>query len=684
MSGAAGRLLAVALVASLAAAPCPAARAQEQEEQEGQEEAGQEPRVETVITVTATRLPYEQDEITASTRVVTADEIALRPGTGLDEALRWIPELSLFRRAPARAAHPTTHGINVRGVAPSGTSRGLVLVDGVPLADGFGGWVQWDRVPMLALERVEVALGGGPAPFGNQALAGTVQLVTRAVAPEPMVRLHGQVGTDATWQSGAAVSWRPAAAGVLAAARATGTDGYVGVTPAQRGPVDTRLTSRAVSGLLKLDLSGPWRVTGDAFTAHRDNGTPLQTNRVGGFGGAVAYLPSDADAPSGLSATAFARRSDLESVFTSVNDRRTGEVAVLDQDVDSADLGGFVSAWSSPAAAVRAAYGADVRHSRGSSRESVLLAGLTREPGGAQTVGGAWASARLAPAASPWVLEGSLRADAWRQSPRLDVDPAHGGHALSPRAGVLWQGTGGWMLRGSGYGSFRAPTLNELYRQFRVGDVVTAANPALDEERLWGAELGGVWSGRLGAAPVRVEATAYWNRLDDAVTNATVQIRDGLVFRQRRNLGAARVRGLEVDARARHGRLAMGLRAALLETDILAGSEPGDDSVVGNALPQVPAWRLTASATWAMPGGPVAVVGVHATGRQFEDDLNSLSLASGATVDVAVDWPLGAGVSLGLQAQNLLDSRLEVARTPVLVIGPPRGLAIGLTLSPDA
>lgn len=656
-----------------------------QQSQQGQEDERDqdEPRVETVVTVTATRLPYEPDEITASTRTVRADELRLRPGSGLDEALRWIPALSLFRRAPARAAHPTTHGVNLRGVAPSGTSRALVLVDGVPLSDAFGGWVQWDRVPMEALERVEVALGGGPAPFGNQSLAGTVQLVTRAPESAPALRMSARVGSDATWQSGAAASWTPGPIGLLAAGRATGTDGYVGVAPEQRGPVDSPLASRATSGFLKLELRSGWRLTVDGFSASRDNGTPLQTNRVAGYGGALALAPAPPGAEAGTSVTAFARHSGLDSVFTAVDADRGAETAVLEQDVDATDLGAVISAWSAPAPEIRIAFGAEARHARGTSREKVLLAGLTREPGGRQTVAGAWGSARLTPSESAWVLEASLRGDAWRQRPRLETDPGLTGSALSPRLGALWQGPGGWLLRASGYGSFRVPTLNELYRQFRVGDVITAANPQLQEEHLWGAEIGSVWAGRLGTTPVRVEASAYWSRLTDAVTNATLETRNGLVFRQRRNLGVARVRGLELDLQARPGRLSVGVAAALLDARILAGAAATGVDVVDNLLPQVPRWRLTASAGYLSPAGVTMMIGLHATGRQYEDDQNLLPLASGSTLDAALDWPLGGVTSLGVYAQNLLDSRLDVARTPILVLGPPRSVSIGITLEPE-
>src|SRR4029079_191274 len=62
--------------------------------------------------------------------------------------------------------------------------------------------------------------------------------------------------------------------------------------------------------------------------------------------------------------------------------------------------------------------------------------------------------------------------------------------SLNPRIGALFRASEAVTLRASAYRGFRAPTLNELYRPFRVGNVQTEANPGLREESLLGAEIG--------------------------------------------------------------------------------------------------------------------------------------------------------------------------------------------------
>ncbi|MBW8302416.1 MAG: Plug domain-containing protein, partial [Brevundimonas sp.] len=97
------------------------------------------------VVVTGARLPPATGE--AAFAVIRLDDRDLRDQQRLDEALATIPAASLFRRTSSLAANPTTQGISLRAIAPSGAGRTLVTLDGVPLNDPFGGWVIWSQVP---------------------------------------------------------------------------------------------------------------------------------------------------------------------------------------------------------------------------------------------------------------------------------------------------------------------------------------------------------------------------------------------------------------------------------------------------------------------------------------------------------------------------------------------------------
>ena len=84
-----------------------------------------------------------------------------------------------FVSVQARTANPTTQGVSLRGVGASGASRALVLLDGVPLNDPFGGWVYWTRVPLMNATKMEVVDGSTSSLYGNYALGGVVSIDSR-------------------------------------------------------------------------------------------------------------------------------------------------------------------------------------------------------------------------------------------------------------------------------------------------------------------------------------------------------------------------------------------------------------------------------------------------------------------------------------------------------------------------
>src|SRR5207253_5815369 len=109
------------------------------------------------VTVTATRSEQRLGDVPASVSILRGDEIRQSPAVVADDVLRQIPTFSLFRRTSSLSSHPTAQGVSLRGIGPSGVSRTLVLIDGVPFNDPFGGWVYWSRVRLESTERIEIA-----------------------------------------------------------------------------------------------------------------------------------------------------------------------------------------------------------------------------------------------------------------------------------------------------------------------------------------------------------------------------------------------------------------------------------------------------------------------------------------------------------------------------------------------
>ena len=66
------------------------------------------------------------------------------------------------------------------------------------------------------------------------------------------------------------------------------------------------------------------------------------------------------------------------------------------------------------------------------------------------------------------------------------------------------------------------------------------------------------------------------------------------------------------------------------------------------------------------------------SGEVYDDDLNTLSLASAFTLDAWSSLRVSKHLEVFVAGENLLDERVEAARTPVLTLGPPRTWRAGL------
>ena len=197
------------------------------------------------VNVTAGRAETRVGETAARVVVLDAEALVSAAFT-LDDALRQVPGFTLFRRTGSRAANPTAQGASLRGVGPSGAGRTLVLVDGVPANDAFGGWVYWSRLPRIALERVEVMEGGASDLYGSDALGGVVQALGRTDAPavsvEASARQPGH-GTHGVLRRARGEKWSARAWGEAAT-----TDGYVLWSRRPPAPWTRPLGARHLSG----------------------------------------------------------------------------------------------------------------------------------------------------------------------------------------------------------------------------------------------------------------------------------------------------------------------------------------------------------------------------------------------------------------------------------------------------
>jgi iron complex outermembrane recepter protein len=247
--------------------------------------------------------------------------------------------------------------------------------------------------------------------------------------------------------------------------------------------------------------------------------------------------------------------------------------------------------------------------------------------------------------------------------------------AFSPHLSALYKTREGASLFASVYRAFRQPTLNELYRSFRAGDVLTLANEKLRAERLTGGEAGtsiAAFNNR-----VALRATFFWSEINRPIANLTLSVSPNLITRQRQNLGRTRARGLEFDAEIRLG-TRWALTGGYMLTDSTVISFPSNTALEGLRIPQVPRHQLTFQMGYARSSRFVAEIQGSVGGAQFDDDLNSLRLDRYFTLDAFASRKIGTGIDVFVAAENLLNQHYDIGRTPVRTLGPPRLLRCGI------
>jgi outer membrane receptor protein involved in Fe transport len=232
-------------------------------------------------------------------------------------------------------------------------------------------------------------------------------------------------------------------------------------------------------------------------------------------------------------------------------------------------------------------------------------------------------------------------------------------------------------LYAAGYRAFRAPTLNELYRSFRVGNVLTLANQNLRAERLTGGEAGAnitAMGGRLAA-----RGTFFWSEMTRPVANVTLSVTPALITRQRQNLGRTRSRGVEFEADAHLSRTVT-VSGGYQFADATVLKFPANMALEGLLIPQTPRHQLTFQARYDNPSVVTVSLQGRAVGAQFDDDQNQLKLDRFFTLDLFASRRLSRNVELFAAIENLTDERYDIGRTPVRTIGPPLTARAGLRL----
>jgi outer membrane receptor protein involved in Fe transport len=657
----------------------------QEQQPSGQAAAGPERRTGSgeAIIVTA-RLPEPLSAPSYASVEIPRQQIVNAPSGRIEEVLSLVAGFQQFRRSDSRSSNPSAQGVTLRALGGNATSRALVLLDGVPVADPFFGFIPFATLAPERIGSIVVTKGGGSGPYGSGALAGVIELESVSQRTAPPVLASGLVndrgGTEAAMVGTARLG---AGHGVVAARWDRGRGFF---TTPEEDRVEA--TARAGFDARSLALNAEIPVGDSMFFAAR--AAAFDDQRTLRFEGADSRARGqDASiALTGFGAWAFEANAYIQARnFANEVISSTRFTRVLDQrNTPSLGIGGKFELRPPVGRDQVLRIGVDYRRAEGELQEdaySAFSGALTERRRGGGVTEDAGAFAEYDRAFGRLVVTGGVRLDRTRiaegfferRAPagtlrEIDRFPSRTEWTATYRAGARYTLHEGLAIRAAAYSGLRLPTLNELYRPFVVFPVVTEANAELRNERLEGIEVG------LDVEPfagMEVALTAFDNRLEDAIANVTI----GPNLRQRRNLPAIEARGVEASASLRRGGLSVLATASY--TDAAIEGEGASFALDGNRPPQAPAFAAAAQATYEGAGGWSVTARAEHIGAQFESDQETDRLPPATTVGLAGSVPVAGPLHAVARVENLLNEEIVTRRVgDTIDLGAPRTFWFGL------
>ncbi|WP_260483251.1 TonB-dependent receptor [Sphingomicrobium flavum] len=585
--------------------------------------------------------------------------------------LTLMPNLSLFRRSDSRSVHPTSQGITARGLGGNAASRLTLSVDGVPQADPFGGWLNLAALDPASIDQFDISYGPVVEPG---AVAGAIRIDT--IFEEDFTAraaVGGEGRVDGSLVAGTALGkgFVQLSAGYLRG------DGFIPVVAEDRGPADRAARTDQASARVRIvqpvagieaQASLAW------FDDQRDRGYDRSDNRAKGLDLALRLVEREGALPFEL--VGWWQDRQFDTRFAALDDERASTRIVLDQyDVPATGYGaeGRVR-WGDEGVGGHVGAGWRGSEARVAERFFFVDDAPTRErrAGGDSRIASLMSGLDLGSTVTRFTLDGRLDfwrlADGFRTIEQLADGASLEDSTFDERDGTQWSARAAIehdidrvTLTLAAARGWRLPTLNELYRPFRVGADATAANEALRPETSYGVDGWIHWNG-----PIRIKANIFAQRLDQAIANLPLGagpgqfpgvgfVARGGTYAQRRNLEAITSRGITFDAAWYDERFDVRLLYGYADARLVTSGDAA--AFDGNRPAQSPVHSGSLSLGWRDGERRVGLT-ARLDGKRHNDLANLEELDAAISVDATARWPVAKGFALEVRGENLTDAEI--------------------------
>lgn len=640
--------------------------------------------VHQTIVVTATRSERIAADVPVSMTVLSEKEVQTTPARQIDDVLRTIPGVTMALGS-TRFTPPSMNNFSMRGV---GEGRSLALLDGIPLNDPYTGQIQWRKVTGEDISQVEVVRGASASLFGNWALGGTINVLTRP-STDGHSTLDLSAGTYGTTRAHFRLDHHfsdDLAVGL--SLTNTASNGYNDTLASARGLIDVGANYHTTNASVRTDWFPTANVRTWGRVGYLHDYTRLNTPTAG-YGADIFDASGGGQFVLGtnyVTATAFYQNNDPWIATSRSSATRSSETPASRNNARVNDRGATIQ-WTRSLGTTlpQVSLGVDllsigihnIRNNLASDGSVALVQDLHAQ----QQFVGVFGLVSWMPVSRLEILA-SGRLDDYentsavekRSDGQVDEFPSTRKTRFDPRLSVRFAVSDALALRAATYGAFRAPTPQDLYQQRSAGRSDRVANPFLQPETLRGGEIGAT----LGRGAFRAEINLFRNDIDGIMTDVTLATSPRLV-RQTQNVGSAKSQGLEVMSTWRATPHLLVVSSYTL-TDSKITSNPDDPTLVGKEIPDIPRNAGSLQVRYIGPSGFVVSIRGRAESKRFFDDQNTETQGGVPIFDLYTSWPVRGNAELYATAENIFDRVYIVNRSARPLIGAPFELNAGVRL----
>ncbi len=646
------------------------------------------------LVITASRYAQSAYSVPAYISVISSSAIKATPAQTMDDMLRTVPGVNV-KVGSSRVVNPALQTVSMFGAG--GTGRALVLLDGLPLTDGFTSFVPWSKVPPATVERVEVLRGGNSSLYGTNAMSGVINVITRA-PKERAADLDYSYGSMRTHQLNAYAS--EAVLGKFGLGidyNYYKTGGYQWLRATDRGPIDHNATAKnwtlnVTAASLKGGAAGPlWFVRGLVFRDNRNHGLDQFFDSRDEMDLAAGFrLPLDSAGE--VRGNAFVGKHVLDSTnaTTSTTTGRTAQYICVHNLLPSLDSGASLQ-WSKLFEALSSSVtvGVDLRNTSARNDEAdYSTTGVYQtsvSSGGTQTTIGVFGQWSLSPLPG-LTLVPSGRLDYWQNhaafqntfdgSGRTPL-PSKDYTFFSPRFAARYQVAEPLALRGAVYRAFVAPTLQNLYRGARPQNAISLPNPDLTPEVL---RVGGEFGWDLTLGPAALRATGFWSEISNSIGSVTLGKVGLITYSKAQNISSIRTRGATFELPWQMSRQ-WALTPSYTYTEALITDNNASPGTVGNMVTDIPRHQAAFALNFDDPSIVTAQLRGRYMTKRWGNDTNTYNLDENFVLDFSASRWISKNLEVYGDIENMLNrtyTSVQLGSLPLL--GEPFYAALGLRL----